>query len=155
MKTIMRGICLSALMLTMVGCSMMSSSGGSLQAGMSADQAVAAMGEPDLKDNVPDPNHSGASVLRYTWLSAGEAAVFDSHMKVASIENVGSSPSTLQETQAERIKPAFDPIETPLDYAFYPIRVAFTYIGAGLNCIGGGGCHSPQLPPVIPAVIPG
>ena len=27
---------------------------------------------------------------------------------------------------------------------------SMVYIGAGLNCIGGNGCHSPQLPPVVP-----
>lgn len=118
---------------------------------MTADQAVEAMGQPDLKDNVPDPNHTGAAMLRYTWLSPGEAAVFGPDMRVASIVNVGSSPSTLEEAgQQERTKPAFDPIQTPFDYAFYPFKAAMVYIGAGLNCIGGNGCHSPQLPPVVP-----
>ena len=141
-------------MLMIIGCSTVQKS-GALQTGMSSDQAIEAMGPPDLKDNVADPNHSGNFLMRYTWLSAGEAAVFDTNMKVASIENVGSSPATLQETQLERVKPAFDPIETPLDYAFYPIRAAFTYIGAGLNCVGGGGCRAPQLPPVVPGITPG
>ena len=148
MKTLIRRIWLGILVLLMVGCSTMQKS-GSLQTGMSSDQAVEAMGQPDLKDNVADPSHSGATVLRYTWLSAGEAAVFDSNMKVASIQNVGPSPSTVQETQTQGIQPAFDPIQTPLDYAFYPVRVAFTYLGAGLNCLGGGGCHTPPLPPVV------
>jgi hypothetical protein len=72
-------------------------------------------------------------------------------MRVASIINVGSSPSTLAETaQQQQMKPSFDPIQTPFDYAFYPFRAAMVYIGAGLNCLGGNGCHSPQLPPVIP-----
>jgi hypothetical protein len=143
---------LSALMLTIVGCSMLKPGGGALQTGMSTDQAVEAMGQPDLKDNVPDPNHTGASVLRYTWLNAGEAAVFGSDMRVASIVNVGPSPSTLSEAaqQQQQMQPAFDPIETPFDYAFYPFRAAFMYLGAGLNCIGGGGCRAPQLPPVGP-----
>jgi len=154
MRILVRRVCLGALLLMVVGCSMQKG-GGSLQTGMSADQAVEAMGQPDLKDNVPDPNHSGATVLRYTWLSAGEAAVFGSDMRVASIENVGASPSTLEETQTQRIKPAFDPLETPLDYAFYPVRVAFTYIGAGLSCISGAGCQAPRLPAVVPSVIPG
>jgi hypothetical protein len=155
MKTLIRRVCLGVLMLLMIGCSTVQQSGGSLQTGMSADQAVEAMGQPDLKDNVPDPNHSGATVLRYTWLSAGESAVFGSNMRVVSIENIGPSSSTLQETQTERIKPAFDPIETPLDYAFYPVRVAFTYIGAGLSCLSGSGCQAPRLPSVVPSVIPG
>jgi len=146
---------LAALMLTVVGCSMQNGGGGSLQTGMTTDQAVEAMGQPDLKDSLPDPNHSGATMLRYTWLNAGEAAVFGPDMRVANILNVGSSPSTMQEVQQERIKPAFDPIETPLDYAFYPIRAAFTYLGAGLSCIGGNGCRSPQLPAVVPSGVPG
>jgi hypothetical protein len=152
MKILIWRVWLGALVLTMVGCSMMQKSGGSLQTGMSSDQAVEAMGQPDLKDDVPDPNHSGATVLRYTWLSAGEAAVFTPDMKVASIQNVGPSPATLQEAQeaqSEGPKPAFDPLQTPLDYAFYPVRVAFTYLGAGLSCIGGGGCHTPPMPPVV------
>ena len=61
MKILIRRVWLGALVLTMVGCSMMQKS-GSLQAGMSSDQAVEAMGQPDLKDDVPDPNHSGATV---------------------------------------------------------------------------------------------
>ena len=72
-------------------------------------------------------------------------------MRVASIVNVGPSPSTLAETHSSRNKPnpPFDPIQTPFDYAFYPIRAAFVYIGAGLSCVGGGGCHAPRLPPVV------
>ena len=31
--------------------------------GMSHDQAVEAMGQPDLKDNVPDPNQHRLAVL--------------------------------------------------------------------------------------------
>ncbi len=151
MRTFIRPMVLGALMLSLVGCSMIKPGGGALQTGMSADQAVEAMGQPDLKDNVPDPNHTGSTVLRYTWLNAGQAAVFGPDMHVANIVNVGPSPSTLTEAaQQEQMQPAFDPIQTPFDYAFYPIRAAFVYIGAGLNCIGGGGCHAPQLPPVVP-----
>ena len=139
-----------ALALAIAACSSQSSSGAALQAGMTPDQAVATMGQPDLKDNVPDPNHSGASVLRYTWTGAGKSAVFTSDNHVASIEDIGATPSTIAETaQAQQAAQPrnFDPIETPLDYVFYPIRVAFIYIGAGINCVGGGGCHQPQLPP--------
>jgi len=118
---------------------------------MSTDQAVEAMGQPDLKDNIADPNHTGPALLRYTWLSAGEAAVFSPDMRVATIVNVGSSAPTLSETaQQEQMRPSFDPIQTPFDYLFYPFKAAFVYLGAGLNCVGGGGCHTPQLPRVAP-----
>jgi hypothetical protein len=40
----------------------------------------------------------------------------------------------------------FDPINTPLDYFFYPARVAIIYLGAGINCLGAGACHRPHLP---------
>jgi hypothetical protein len=148
MRTILRRWWLGALALLIVGCAAQNG-GGSLKTGMTTDQAVEAMGQPDLKDNVPDPNHSASSVLRYTWLSPGQAAVFGPDLRVVSIMNVGPSPSTLTETaQQGQMQPAFDPIQTPFDYAFYPFRAAMIYIGAGLNCIGGNGCHSPQLPPV-------
>jgi hypothetical protein len=148
MRTIVRRWWLGALALLVVGCAAQNG-GGSLKTGMSTDQAVEAMGQPDLKDNIPDPNHTGPAMLRYTWLNAGEAAVFGPDMRVASIVNVGPSPSTLTETvQQGQMQPAFDPIQTPFDYAFYPFRAAMVYIGAGLNCIGGNGCHSPQLPPI-------
>jgi hypothetical protein len=140
---------LGALALFMVGCAAQSGGGGNLKNGMTTDQAVEAMGQPDLKDNVPDVNHTGPALLRYTWLSAGEAAVFGPDMRVANIVNVGPSPASMTEAaQQEQIKPAFDPIQTPLDYVFYPFKAAIVYIGAGLNCVGGGGCHTPQLPPV-------
>jgi hypothetical protein len=148
MRTFIRRWWLGAMILLLAGCASQNGGGGSLKVGMSTDQAVEAMGQPDLKDNIADPNHTGPAMLRYTWLNAGEAAVFGPDMRVANIVNVGSSPSTLAEAQQEQMRPAFDPIETPLDYAFYPFRAAFFYIGAGLNCIGGNGCHSPQLPRV-------
>jgi hypothetical protein len=116
---------------------------------MTTDEAVAAMGQPDLKDNVPSANHSGPPLLRYTWLNAGEAAIFGPDMRVANIINVGQSPQTLAEAEQQKEpSPPFDPIQTPLDYFFYPVKAAFVYIGAGLNCVGGGGCHVPTLPPV-------
>ncbi|HLX36810.1 MAG TPA: hypothetical protein VKR29_03380 [Candidatus Binataceae bacterium] len=139
------------LLLLTAGCSSQSGGGGgSLKVGMTTDETTQAMGQPDLKDTVPDPNHNGGAVLRYTWLNAGEAAVFGTDMRVATIVNVGQSPSTVAEVQQEQMKPPFDPIQTPLDYVFYPVRAAFVVIGAGLNCIGGGGCHAPQFPPVQP-----
>ena len=150
MRTFIASWLLGAMLLLVAGCAAQSGGGGNLKVGMTADQAVEAMGQPDLKDTVADRNHTGPAVLRYTWLNAGEAAVFSPDMKVADIINVGPAPSTLAEAQPEQMKPAFDPIQTPFDYAFYPIRAAFIYLGAGLNCIGGGGCHTPPLPPVAP-----
>ena len=151
MRTLIRRWWLGALALLIVGCAAQNGGAGSLKVGMSTDQAVEAMGQPDLKDNIADPNHTGPALLRYTWLSAGEAAVFSPDMRVATIVNVGSSAPTLSETaQQEQMRPSFDPIQTPLDYAFYPFKAAMIYIGAGLNCIGGGGCHTPQLPRVAP-----
>jgi hypothetical protein len=152
MRTFIRGWWLGAMLLLIAGCSAQSGGGGgTLKVGMTTDQAVEAMGQPDLKDNVPDPNHTGPAMLRYTWLNAGEAAMFGADMRVTNIINVGPAASTLAEAQEqEQMKPSFDPIQTPFDYAFYPFRAAFTFIGAGLNCIGGGGCHTPQWPPVAP-----
>ena len=153
MRTFIWRWSLGALVLLMVGCATQNGGGGSLKVGMTPDQTVEAMGQPDLKDNIADPNRTGPALLRYTWLSAGEAAVFGPDTRVANIVNVGSSPSTLTETtqqQQEQMTTSFDPIQTPFDYAFYPFKAAFFYIGAGLNCIGGNGCHSPQLPRVAP-----
>lgn len=139
---------MAALLMVFAGCSAQSIGGGTLKVGMTTDQAIEAMGQPDLKDNVADANHNGPALLRYTWLNAGEAAIFGADMRVANIINVGPAPSTLTAQQPEQMSPPFDPIQTPLDYAFYPFKAALIYIGAGLNCIGGGGCHAPQLPPV-------
>ena len=150
MRTFIRCWWISAMLLLLAGCSAQSAGGGTLKVGMSTDQAVEAMGQPDLKDNVADPNHTGPAMLRYTWLNAGEAALFGADMRVANIVNVGPAPSSVAEAQQEQMKPPFDPIQTPFDYAFYPFRAAFVVIGAGLNCIGGGGCHAPQFPPVQP-----
>jgi hypothetical protein len=146
MKTLMRRWCLIALAFAIFACSAQNG-GGNLQIGMTTDQTIAAMGQPDLKDQVPDPNHAGAQLFRYSWLSAGQAAVFGTDNHVVSIQNIASSTVTPAEEAAAQMPPAFDPIQTPLDYAFYPFRAAFIYIAAGLNCVGGGGCHRPQLPP--------
>ena len=150
MRTFIRCWWIGAMLLLLAGCSAQSVGGGTLKVGMSTDQAIEAMGQPDLKDNVADPNHTGPAMLRYTWLNAGEAALFGADMRVANIVNVGPAPSSVAEAQQEQMKPPFDPIQTPFDYAFYPFRAAFVVIGAGLNCIGGGGCHEPQFPPVQP-----
>jgi hypothetical protein len=92
-------------------------------------------------------------MTRYTWLDAGKSASFGSDNRVARIDNVSAPATASASTQesAESQAPAapFDPLNTPLNYAFYPFRAGFIYLGAWLNCIGGGGgCHSPKLPPV-------
>ena len=124
-----------------------STSSAALATGMTTAQAVDAMGQPDLKDSVADPNHPGATVLRYVWLDSGKVAVFGSNDRVASIQQIQPAAATKQQIEAENQPPEqFDPINTPLNYAFYPIRAGLIYLGAGLNCVAGGGCHKPQLP---------
>ena len=129
-----------------------SAGSGTLSQGMTPDEAVQAMGTPDLKDTIPDPNHSGASVLRYVWLDPGKVAVFGANNRVASISQIEPTQKAadVQEAAAEeRAGPTathFDPIETPLNYLFFPIKAAFIYSGAGLNCAAGGLCQKPKLP---------
>jgi hypothetical protein len=138
------------LALFVVGCSVTKSA--TLSTGMTPAQAVQAMGEPDLKDNIADPNHSGASVMRYVWLEPGKAAIFGSDDRLASIQNVETNTKQVVEQQARSDAAAqapepFDPIETPLNYLFFPVKAATIYFGAGLNCAAGGGCQKPDLPP--------
>src|SRR2546430_1305662 len=149
------GISMTKTMIELAGAMLMavalcacSSQQNTLTTGMTPSQAEAAMGAPDLRDNVADPNHNGATVLRYTWLNAGKSAVFDSNNHVASVQTVEASSPEAEEAREQSMGSNFDPIATPLDYVFYPVRVAFIYIGAGLNCVGGGGCAKPHLPPV-------
>jgi hypothetical protein len=119
----------------------------SLTTGMTADETVQTMGPPDLKDSVPDPNHSGATVLRYVWLDSGKVAVFGSNDRVASIQQIEAPEKAQAEVEARNQPPStFDPIATPLNYTFFPIKAAFIYIGAGLNCAAGAGCQKPKLP---------
>ena|SRR5271166_1336181 len=140
--------------LFVVACSATKSA--TLSTGMTPGQAVQAMGEPDLKDNVADPNHSGASVLRYVWLEPGKAAIFGSDERLASIQNVEVTTNTKQQVEQQAHAEAaatsgppqrFDPIETPLNYIFFPAKAATIYFGAGLSCATGAGCEKPQLPP--------
>lgn len=134
------------LALAIASCST-ASNHASLAAGMTADETVQAMGPPDLKDSVPDPDHSGATVLRYVWLDSGKVAVFGSNDRVASIQQIEAPEKAQAEVQARNQPPStFDPIATPLNYTFFPIKAAFIYIGAGLNCAAGGGCQKPKLP---------
>jgi hypothetical protein len=137
----------SALALFAVACSMTKSA--TLSTGMSPDQSVQAMGQPDLKDNIADPNHTGASVLRYVWLDSGKAAIFGSDNRVASIQTVETNTKQHVEEEARAQAPAqaFDPINTPLNYMFFPVKAGLNYLGAGMNCLGGGTCQKPVLPP--------
>ncbi len=135
-----------------VACSSVQSK--TLSPGMTSEQAVQAMGDPDLKDNIPDPNHSGASVQRYVWLDQGKAAIFGTDERVASVQNVEATTNTKQQVeqqahaeQAAQAPQPFDPIETPFNYIFFPAKAATIYFGAGLTCATGGGCEKPQLPP--------
>jgi hypothetical protein len=136
--------------LFVAGCSTVKS--GTLSPGMTPAQTVQSMGEPDLKDNIADPNHSGASVLRYVWLEPGKAAIFGSDERLASVQDVETNTKAKVEEQAHAEAVAsgppqrFDPIQTPLDYLFYPVKAGAIYFGAGLNCAAGGNCVKPQLP---------
>ena len=108
------------------------------------------MGQPDLKDNIADPNHNGASVLRYVWLDSGKAAIFGADDRLASVQTVETdSKQKLEDEQvaARRAPETFDPINTPLNYMFFPIKAGMIYLGAGANCVGGGSCQKPHLPP--------
>ena len=135
----------------LVGCSTLKS--GTLSPGMTPDQAVQSMGEPDLKDSIADPNHNGATVLRYVWLEPGKAAIFGSDERLASVQDVETNTQVKVEQQAHAEAVAsgppqrFDPIETPLNYLFFPVKAATIYFGAGLNCAASGVCQKPQLPP--------
>jgi len=153
LRTFLTCAAVGLLALFVVACSATKSA--TLSTGMTPGQAVQAMGEPDLKDNIADPDHSGASVLRYVWLDQGKAAIFGSDERLASIQNVEVSSNTKQQveqqTHAEAVAAGppqrFDPIETPLNYIFFPVKAATIYFGAGVNCVGGGGCQKPTLPP--------
>lgn len=138
---------LGVLALSAVACS--TTKTATLAPGMTPDQTVQAMGQPDLKDNIADPNHSGASVLRFVWLDSGKAAIFGSDERVASIQDVETNTKqhVEQQARAQAAPQEFDPINTPLNYLFFPVKAGLTYLGAGANCIGGGGCQRPELPP--------
>ncbi len=137
-------------MFVIAGCAIQTP-GAALQIGMTPAEAVSAMGEPDLKGRAPDPSHGGASFLRYTWLSAGKSATFGADGRLVSVEDVGPAPGKTATVQPEETKPMrFDLINTPFDYLFYPVRVLLIYLGAAVNCAGGGECRRPQLPSPSP-----
>jgi hypothetical protein len=150
LRTFLASAAVALLALLVVGCSTVKS--GTLNPGMTPDQTVQSMGEPDLKDNIADPNHSGASVLRYVWLEPGKAAIFGSDERLASVQDVETNTKLKVEQQAHEEAVAsgppqrFDPIETPLDYLFYPVKAGVVYFGAGLGCATGAGCEKPHLP---------
>ena len=138
-------LCLLALVV--LSCS--ASSDASLQAGMTADQAVAAFGQPDLKDTVTDPQR-GTNATRYVWLKPGKAAIIGSDNRVASVQDVAvaagitAGSTRIEERPAPRPRP-FDPIETPLNYVAYPFKVAVIYFASGFNCVATGQCQWPIL----------
>ncbi len=150
LQTFVARTCVGMLALLVVACSSIKS--GTLSPGMTPDQTVQAMGPPDLTDNIAD--HSGASVQRYVWLDPGKAAIFGPDNRVASVQDVQVGTNTKQQVeqqahaeQAAQAPQPFDPIETPLNYIFFPAKAATIYFGAGLTCATGGGCEKPQLPP--------
>jgi hypothetical protein len=156
----------AAAMFAFAACSMRGSS-GDLKAGMTPDQAVAALGQPDLKDHVVDPHHKGVELMRFVWLDTGKVALFGPNNQLATVNslapatpqnsngsNSGASDGaatavveTPRQVQREvRPQQAFDPIETPFAYLFYPVKAAFYYIGAGLGCVSNEGCAYPDVP---------
>jgi len=142
---------ITAVCLAFAATACSTASSGNLAAGMTPDQAVQAMGSPDLKDSIPDPNHSGATVLRYAWVDQGKVATFGPDNRVASVQQMEPTQKVQAQSEAEeRVTPPkpFDPIQTPLDYTFYPFKAAVTYMAAGLNCATGAACEKPKLPAV-------
>jgi hypothetical protein len=131
--------------LALAGCS---SGSATIEKGMTPEQTVTALGRPDLTDSVPDPAHSGGSVLRYTWVGAGKSATFSSENRVAKIDEMQPNSTPSQQAAPGQPSPPFDPISTPVSYAMYPIRAMFIFLGAGLNCAVGTQCVMPTLPPV-------
>src|SRR5260370_16552402 len=85
LRTFIARAALGAFALFTVACS--TTKTASLSPGMTPDQTVQAMGQPDLKDNIADPNHNGASVLRYAWLDSAKAAIFGSDDRVARVQH--------------------------------------------------------------------
>ncbi len=168
MKVRFAAVCMAAAALMLAACAMRSG-GSDLKEGMTPDQAVAALGQPDLKDRVVDPRHHGVELMRFVWLDTGKIAMFGANNRLSTVESMapasqpaagaanggasgassGNAPAveTPQEVQREvRPQQPFDPIETPFNYLFYPVKAAFFYLGAGLNCVSGGGCAAPDLP---------
>ena len=146
-RPILRLLPIAILPLALAACSSTSSQ-GSLRAGMTPNEAVQSMGEPDLKDNIQDPQ-TGATEQRYTWIDSGKSAVFGSDNKLASVQDVDLAKKVPQQEDRANLSPnpPFDPINTPLNYLFFPVKAGFNYLGAGLNCVAGSYCRKPQITP--------
>ncbi len=151
------GFALWALAFTLMSCA---ASGGNLKVGMTPDQAIAVMGQPDLKDTVPDPRGNGAGVLRYAWVAQGKVATFGADDRLAQVADLpaGSSAANSNAAPANTagaaevpesapMQSSFDPIQTPLNYLFYPLKFGLTWVGAGINCVAEGSCHRPEVKP--------
>ncbi len=135
---------------------------GRLETGMTPDQAVQAMGQPDLKDAVPDPRGSGGTVVRYAWIGPGKLATFGADNRLAEIgdlpagtaapaaaalANTGAPAASAAADSTPPARASFDPIQTPLNYIFYPLNFGFTWLGAGVNCVAEGQCRKPEVKP--------
>ncbi len=146
LKRLVRCLALAAIAAGLLSCA---ASGGTLESGMTPDQAIQAMGQPDLKDTVADPHGSGASVFRYAWVTRGKAATFGPDDRVAEVKDLATTPSTGTSTASTmpQVGAAFDPVETPLNYLFYPLKFSLAWIGTGLNCVAEGDCRRPQVKP--------
>jgi hypothetical protein len=146
---LVRHFLLTAIAAGLLSCA---AGGGTLQLGMTPDQAVQAMGQPDLKDTVADPHAGGTSLMRYAWVTRGKVATFGPDNRVAGVKDLAAStnPSvaaTSPPAVAQVNATPFDPIETPLNYLFYPIKFSLSWIGAGLNCATEGDCRRPEVRP--------
>jgi hypothetical protein len=122
-------------------------SAATLESGMTAEQAIQAMGQPDLRDTVTDPQR-GTQAARYVWLRPGKAAILGPDNRIASIQDVTTAAAAPTEPRAQRPRPPsqpFDVVNTPLNYAAYPFKVAVIYFAAGLNCVAAGQCEWPEV----------
>jgi hypothetical protein len=145
-STIARLVIGSAALL-FAACSIISGSDVPLRAGMTPDDTIGAMGPPDLKDNIADPSHRGGTVQRFVWLDSQTQGVFGTDNKLASIQRVDIGGGQVAAGSAQNGPPQrFDPVATPMNYLFFPVKAGFTYLGAGLNCAAGGTCQKPVLP---------
>lgn len=165
-RAIRRFVGVTLLSITLGACSWLGQSNESdpvLRTGMTTQQAIAKLGQPDLTDSVASKNHEGFTLLRYVWLDSGKAALFgpDNHLvKVEKLQSgkdssgggsaTATTTSTAETVQMEAPPPSleegFDPINTPLNYLFYPVKALFYFFGAGLNCAANAGCQMPEMP---------
>jgi hypothetical protein len=144
-----RHLVLAAIAASLLSCA---ASGGTLQLGMTPDQAVQAMGQPDLEDTVADPHAGNTPLMRYAWVTRGKVATFGPDNRVTEVKDLAAAPGPSIAAASTPAAPQvaatpFDPVETPLNYLFYPIRFSLAWIGAGLNCAAEGDCRRPQVRP--------